>query len=191
MAKNTTNINQYIADKQKLKLIIQYVCEHYNSNGGLGAIKLNKIFWFFDKYWFIENGESATSISHYWRQPRGPMIPDFYNVIKELEDDNILSVSTIGPNSFKQTKYNCYKKPDNILDFINSKQLELLDEIAQVIVEQISANEVSELSHKNCWHNFSNGSYIPIETVLWDEDDMQPSDKMMQWIEQDSNKKVA
>lgn len=182
--------NQYIGDRQRLKLIIQYVCKKYSVNGGLGAIKLNKILWFFDKFWFIENRESATSISHYWRQPRGPMIPDFYDVIKELEDVKILSVRTIGPNSFKQTKYNCYEEPNNILEFINSKQLALLDETAKVIVQELSANDVSELSHKNCWNSFADGSYIPLETVLWDDDDILPSDKMMQWIELD-NKKVA
>ncbi len=181
--------SEYIGDVPKVKSIIHYICEKYNHNGGLGAVKLNKILWFLDKFWFLEHHESATTISHYWRQPRGPMIPNFYDITRELEAEEIIKISTIGPNSFKQTKYNCDVK-NNISDYISDKQLELLDEIADVMVNKLSGNAVSELSHQNCWNSFADGSYIPLETVLWD-DITPPSEKMMEWINSDSQRAVA
>ena len=183
--------NNHIADRQKLKSIIHYICSKYNGNNKLGAVKLNKIIWFFDKFWFKQHYQSATSISHYCRKQKGPMIPDFYAIIKELETEGKITTTPIAPLSFNHPKYNSIQ-PLGDDSFLLEEQLALLNEIADIIVNELSASEASDLSHKNCWNSFADGQFIPIEAVLWDDNDdeeaSKPSAEMIAWVE--DNKEI-
>ncbi|MCH9852857.1 MAG: SocA family protein [Alphaproteobacteria bacterium] len=164
----------------KLKSIIHYICNKYNDSNSVGAIKMNKILWFFDKFWYQQHLESATSLSHYQREKFGPMIPNFYDIIDELEKDNIIKKSVIGPHSFKRQKYHCETKPNSIGKYLTEPQIAMLDEVADSIIHHFSDYDISEASHQNCWHSRKNGEEISIETVLWD-DMVMPSPEMQQW----------
>ncbi len=172
-----------MVDNDKVKAIIHYICINHPIPEGVNALKINKIFWFFDKFWYQKNLESATGITHYLREERGPMIDNFYPLAEELQNDGKIKISVIGENSFREKRFTFDNKENNVEEYLSTPQTKLLNEIADIIIHKYSDHDISELSHQNCWQAFNTGNLIPIETVQWD-DKRQPSSALLEWVKQ-------
>ncbi len=167
-------------DKEKLKKLIHYVCHKYKGDRNFGATKLNKIFWFADKYWFHKHQQSLTTLSYYMKRQRGPMLPGFYDLINELEKAGTVTVQIELPHSFQKKTYHCETQPD--MAGISGEEIAMIDEVADAIINHYSANEISELSHDFCWCNAEMGREMPISMTLL-EFSKEPTAETMKWVE--------
>ncbi len=153
-------------DKEKLKTLIHHICFNFSTNQGLGSVKLNKIFWFADKHWMQEHGETITTLPYYIRRQRGPMLPNFYELIDELEKEGRIS-QHIADGVFRQHLYQCSEKPD--YKDIPAEQLQVMDDFSEAIIKRYTADEISELSHGYLWELFDNNERIPTSILIGDD----------------------
>ncbi len=152
-------------NEQKLINLMHYVVYLSEKTDGLfGAIKLNKILWFCDRFTFRKNYQTISTLSYYIRRENGPMIPDFYPLIKKMEEQGLIKVEKKFTHTFKTTNYQTLQKPD--FNNFTDDDKNIIEEVADAIITNYNAEEISDLSHDICWRAFDNEDQIPIGMVL-------------------------
>lgn len=75
---------------KKFVSLVHYVCYKADKNH-FSTMKLNKILWLSDMFWFFQHGESITGEKYIKRQ-FGPVPAHIFNAIEKLKNENKLTM---------------------------------------------------------------------------------------------------
>lgn len=146
----------------KLKALTHYICCLCDPDD-LGAVKLNKALWYSDLEWFLEHGDSITG-GKYVKRQQGPMAMQFYDVVKQLEEEGSIFQRGVEYYGFPKTEYIPLKRA-NISDF-TPEQISLVDRVADYVCRENTAKSISRKSHDVIWELADIGEEIPFYAAL-------------------------
>ena len=145
----------------KLKAVVHFIIANCDPNK-LGAIKLNKILWFSDRYAYRKNGHSITG-SDYVRREHGPVSESIYDVLDELKNENKISIS--GPEQPFQPRL--YKSlEDAECESLSKSDKEVILGASNCICDDFTASRISDRTHDEIWGAADEGEHIPLEATL-------------------------
>lgn len=163
-----------------LKDVVEYIIYYCNQKKlNLGAIKLNKILWFYDTNNYKKTGESLTK-EKYVKQKFGPVPQHILNCLKELENSHIIKIEKIkkqNNNNYQKTNY-YYNK--GTFDKKIEQQQEL-DALIENICNNFSASQISEKTHDNIWRLAKISEEIPLYAILAN-DVLEIDDDDVEWM---------
>lgn len=148
-------------DRDKLKEAVWLLASHCDPSE-LGNVKLHKILYFSDMLHFVEEGRPITG-EEYLKQKFGPTARHLTSVVRSLENEGLIEVE-------EQPYFGFYKKSYRPrAPFERSRlspaEADFLVRIADMI-KDLSARDVSELSHNAAWEAARMGEPLPYFTAL-------------------------
>jgi uncharacterized phage-associated protein len=146
-------------DREKFKQVVHYVCAACEP-AKLGNVKLHKILYFADMLYFLAHQKPLTGVD-YLKQKFGPTARHLSATIAELERDGEMKVVKRDYYGFVKIDYVSLRIPQHRLSNI---EIALIKEVINFVVE-MSATEISELSHNAAWDAVSLGERIPYASV--------------------------
>ncbi len=148
----------------KLKTIILYICDLSQANPSkLGTIKLNKILWYSDIFYYLQEGKSLTG-SKYIKNNYGPMPENVNEVLIELENEGSVKRTSIDFHGYTQTQFNVIGEPSN--HSLDGKTKDIIKDVAMSIMDGHTASSISELTHDGIWNMATYGEEIPLYTIF-------------------------
>ena len=145
----------------KLKEMIHYIASTIPEEK-LGKTKLNKILWFSDREAYLKLGHTISG-GTYIRMPRGPVADSLNAALFSLEADGILT--TISEYHGEYSKYTFHSLTQPECKCISNEETQILDSQIKRLAD-LTAKEVSELSHDYTWDLYENGEPIDMVAVL-------------------------
>jgi hypothetical protein len=146
-------------DKAKLREAVHFVCKKMALRPHLlGAVKLQKIIWYFDVKSYVFTGRTATGAT-FIKGQHGPFTKQIAAVIQELVAADRLFVDT--EEFFDNEKTRFVGKGPTDISVFSDKERRWLDEISTDICESHSAASISERSHGAIWKMAQFGEVIP------------------------------
>jgi hypothetical protein len=124
----------------------------------LGAVKLQKIIWYFDVKSYLFTGKTATGAT-FIKGQYGPYTKEIGEVVKELVTTDRLF--TDSEEFYDNEKTRFIGKGQTDLSVFSDKEQRWLDEISTDICEDHTAGSVSERSHSAVWRMANYGELIP------------------------------
>jgi hypothetical protein len=149
---------------EKLKEALHYVIARCDDPTRLGAIRINKIMLFADRYAYRVNGASITADS-YVKRRLGPVPKNVLAAIGELAGDEKIAVREAPvPGGLVMRHFFKLKEPE--VDALSEQDRRILDAFAGVICDSFSANEISDATHDQVWEAAELGEEIPLYTTF-------------------------
>ena len=155
----------------KFTNLVHYIIFKCAENpSSLGAIKLNKILWFADKFAYLDRGETITG-ARYVKRRFGPVPDQIVEATDSLEAEEKIEIEEKRTFVYKQRLLS-YKQrlfysklPANTSGF-DEQELELVDALIDVICKEHTAMSISDLSHDLVWEAASEGEEMPMSATL-------------------------
>ncbi|OYX51355.1 MAG: hypothetical protein B7Y90_01660 [Alphaproteobacteria bacterium 32-64-14] len=134
-----------------------------NAGDDLGKTKLNKILWFADCAAWRRTGRTITGLTHYAKLQYGPVPPKLDAALMLLAADGAVESDKHYVGTYVRHGFFSKKSPatGNIL---GPDEQAILSEIIDA-VRNMTAFEVSELSHDALWHETAHGGKISVEAA--------------------------
>jgi hypothetical protein len=146
-------------DTAKLREAVHFICKKMALEPHkLGAVKLQKIIWYFDVKSYLLTGRTATGAT-FTKGEFGPYTTDIRKVIQELVADDRLFTDT--DDYHGNEKARLIGKGSTDLSVFSEKEKRWLEEITTDICENHSAASISERSHGAVWRMAAYGEKIP------------------------------
>jgi hypothetical protein len=143
----------------KLREAVHYICKKYAlQTEKLGAVKLQKVIWFFDVKCFIFHQQTATG-AVFVKGLHGPFTRDIDPIILELVAADRLFTDT--EDFHDNVKARFVGKGQTDLSVFTEKERRWLDEISTEICESHTAASISERTHGPLWEMARFGEPIP------------------------------
>ena len=148
----------------KLKEAVHFVCKKMALEPHkLGAVKLQKIIWYFDVKSYRLTTKTATG-AIFIKGQFGPYTVEIARVVRELVAANRLFTDT--EDYFGNDKARLIGKGPTDLSVFSDKEKRWLDEITADICENHSAASISERSHGAIWRMAEFGETIPFPATV-------------------------
>ena len=149
---------------EKLKEALHYVIARCDDPARLGAIRLNKIMWFADRYAYRVNGATITADS-YVKRRLGPVPKNVLAAIDELASEQKIAVREAPvPGGYVMRHFFGIKEVD--VEALSEQDRKILDAFTGVICDNFSANEISDATHDHVWEIAELGEEIPLFTTF-------------------------
>ena len=129
----------------------------------LGAVKLNKILWFADKFAYLDRGKTITG-ARYVKRKFGPVPDQILTTIEELVSQEKIEVEDKFIFAYKQRLFRSKQEAD--ASAFDEQELELVDALIDAICKGHTAMSISDLSHDLVWEAASLGEEIPMSATL-------------------------
>jgi hypothetical protein len=146
--------------------VVLYICSEVDNIRDLSLTKLHKILYYADREVYLATGEPLTGET-YVKNDHGPFSVHLEKTLDRLEDKGHLErVRKTGRSGrFGQYTQNCFisKEPADISDF-TPEQVDLLNDVAQEIRKNHTAETISEVSHDVVWKTASKSEPLPYFT---------------------------
>lgn len=147
------------APKAKLREAVHFVCKKMALQPDkLGAVKLQKIIWYFDVKSYLFTGKTATGAT-FIKGKFGPYTKEIGDVVKELVKADRLF--TDSEEFYDNEKTRFVGKGETDLSVFSDKEQRWLDEISTDVCEDHTAGSISERSHGAIWRMARYGELIP------------------------------
>lgn len=147
--------------REKLREAVHYVCAN-TPRAALGNVKLHKILYFADMFQYLQSGHPITGVE-YVKQKFGPTARHLAATIRSLSEDRVLQVQEEDYYGYIKKSYLCLE--DFVQRTLSNDELRLFDHFIDY-VSQMSANEVTEVSHDAAWESVPLGHVIPYTSVF-------------------------
>jgi hypothetical protein len=148
----------------KLREAVHFVCKKYAlQTGKLGAVKLQKVIWYFDVKCTRMNRSSFTGAT-FTKSEFGPCSRDIEAVLRELAASDRVHADT--EDHHGTDKARLIGKGATDLSVFSERELRWLDEISSDICDNHTAESVSERSHGPIWRMAACGEPIPFEAAV-------------------------
>lgn len=152
---------QYQFSREKLAEAVHYVCAKTPAER-LGNVKLHKILYFSDMFNYLETGQPITGVE-YVKQKFGPTARHLAATLKGLEASGKLKV-------FQEEYFGYWKKAyvsqtPYVRSALSQPETQVLDKFIDYVAD-LSASEVSEISHDAAWESVSMGEVIPYSSIF-------------------------
>ena len=162
-------VTRDVRDDAKLKDLILLISELSEGDEYFASTKLNKLLFFVDFLSYLQFGKPISGCM-YEAMPEGPMVKSFYEVRREMEANQDLSVSKRLLGNYVQHKVLALKSADP-----GKFTGEEMAVIQHIITEyrNMSASQISAKSHEFLgWQAVNIGEEIPYETALVSTEDL-------------------
>ena len=144
---------------EKLREAVHFVCKKMAlQSEKLGAVKLQKIIWYFDVKSFLLTRQTATGAT-FLKGTYGPYTKELGPIIEELIRADRLFVDT--EEFYDNEKARYIGKGPTDLSVFSEKERRWLDEISTDVCENHTAESISERSHGAIWRMATYGEVIP------------------------------
>ena len=148
----------------KLKEAVHYVISLCTDPSKLGAIRLNKIMWFSDKYAFRLNGATITADS-YVKRRLGPVPKNVLAAIGELAaEGKVAARETTVPGNNVMRLFFTLTPPESAV--LSDQDRAVLASFTDLICNNFTANEISSATHDQVWEAAEIGEEIPMYTAF-------------------------
>lgn len=149
---------------EKLKEALHYVIARCDDPARLGAIRLNKIMWFADRYAYRVNGASITADA-YVKRRLGPCPKNVVAAINELATEQKIAVREM-PVPGGHVMRHFFGTKEAEVEALSEQDRKILDAFTGVICDNFSANEISDATHDHVWEAADLGEEIPLFTTF-------------------------
>jgi hypothetical protein len=150
-------------NQDKFKRLVQYICCKAPPKK-FGSVKLNKILWYSENFWFKKFGESITGAS-FIKKNNGPVAANLTPTLDILQQEG--SAKVIKGREFEPTTYKCKRLPD-MSDF-NENFLNVVDITTDIICNTHTSKTIIKLSHDKLWTDAEDGEILPIAACCRDK----------------------
>jgi Protein of unknown function (DUF4065) len=146
-------------DRAKLREAVHFVCKKMAlRTDKLGAVKLQKIIWYFDVKSYLLTKKTATGTTFVKRE-FGPYSEEIGEVVKELVAADRLYTDT--EDFYGNEKARFIGKGQTDLSLFSEKEKRWLDQISTEVCENHTADSISERTHGAIWRMAAYGEPIP------------------------------
>ena len=146
-----------MANREKFKALIHYVCAQAPNLRSLGATKLNKILWFAERDCYLR-GEPISEVTFIKLQD-GPVPKAMSKYLRELEDDGALIVRKTEWRGKPKVEFISRRDPS--LERFTATQVSVINRAIQGICTLHTADSISKVSHDEVWELAEMGEEIP------------------------------
>lgn len=129
----------------------------------LGAVKLQKIIWYFDIKSYTFTRQTATGAT-FVKGQFGPYTRQISDVIHDLVKADRLHADTV--EFFDNEKARFIGKGQTDMSVFSEKEKSWLDQISTDICENHTADSISERSHGAIWRMAEYGEVIPFAATV-------------------------
>ncbi len=149
-------------DRAKLNALILYACEKCDPSN-LGAVKLHKVLYFSDMFFYAEYGRPITGAT-YRKRPFGPTCDSLLESLSELAQNGKIDIKTVDYFGYQKKEFHPMGKPD--LWRFSKDESELIDEVINFVCINNSAKTISEFSHNRAWDLAEFGEVLPYSSIF-------------------------
>lgn len=151
-------------DTSKLQEAVHFVTRTMaNDPDKLGAVKLQKILWYFDARAFFFTGRTATGAT-YVKKDHGPYSYDIPRAVADLVTARRLHTDK-DPTFYGLEKSRFIGKGETKKSVFSDKELRWLREITEDVCENHTASSISEKTRGPVWKMAQDGKEIPFAAV--------------------------
>lgn len=129
----------------------------------MGAVKLQKILWYFDARSYFSTGRTSTG-AVYVKKEHGPYSYDIPRAIAALIKDRRLFADK-DPDFYGLEKSVFVGKGETNISIFEPTEIRWLDEITKDVCENHTAASISERTHGRVWKLAELGEEIPFAAV--------------------------
>lgn len=147
-----------MADREKFKALIHYVCSQSPSLLSLGKVKLNKILWFAERDCYLR-GEPISQVP-FIKLQNGPVPRSMESYLRELQNEGTLIVRETEWKGKPKFEFISLKEPS--LTGFSAGQISLINRAIQAICRQHTADSISKVSHDEVWDVAEMGEELPL-----------------------------
>jgi len=149
-------------DRDKMRAVILRACHSCNVED-LGAVKLNKVLYYFDMISYAHHRYSVTG-AVYRKRPNGPTSDQLLFLLRDMARDGEIEIRTVDYFGYLKKEYHAkVTEPEHIL---NDAERALLDDVLDFVCNKNTAKSISEYSHKLPWEMAEMGGVIGYETAI-------------------------
>ena len=149
---------------RKLREAVHFVCKKMaHEPEKLGAVKLQKILWYFDVWSFVMTGSTFTG-AVYIKKDYGPYTTAIHAIVNDLKRLGRLHTD-VDDEYYGNEKAVFVGKGSTDLSVFTERERRRLEEITVDICESHSATSISEKSHGPVWRMSTLGEEIPFEAA--------------------------
>lgn len=152
-----------MAENQKFKTAVHYVCSRCTDPSKLGATKLNKVLWYADAIAYIAEGKSITG-SKYKKLQHGPVPAEIRQTVRALQAEGKLMVGQSDHYGYPKRDYISLTEPN--LDDLEKHEIDLLHMVIDFVCDRNTATSISQMSHDLVWEAAAMGEEIPLNALL-------------------------
>lgn len=149
---------------EKLKEAVHFVVESCDDSSKLGAVRLNKILWFADRHSYRETGSTITGDT-YVKRRFGPVPKHIMAASAELSDEQKLVIRE-APYTTRKTFREFISATPPESKHLSESDRGVLNAYRDLICNNFTASEISDLSHDQVWEAAQEGEEIPFYTVF-------------------------
>lgn len=149
-------------DRNKMRAVILRAC-HTCEPHELGAVKLNKVLYYFDMISYAHHREAVTGAT-YRKRPNGPTSDQLLFLLRDMEAVGDIEVRNVNYHGYLKKEYIAKAvEPKGIL---SKQELSLLDDVLDFVCRQNTAKSISEYSHSLPWEMADMGGIIPYHSAM-------------------------
>ena len=158
-----------VFDLEKFGRLVQYVC-HQAPQEKFGAVKLNKVLWISEKYWYDKYGETVTG-EVFIRKPQGPVASHMLQVRDTLERGGRVKIGKSKPQKgeeLESTVFHSKHKPD--MNDFPAEFVAAVDVFLQAICNEHTSQTISVKTHDWLWRETADGQPMSFAAYYRNED---------------------
>ena len=149
--------------RERLRELILYVAGRSKDAPKFGATKLNKLLYYADFVSFAKYGRPLTN-AQYRKLPYGP-VPTSVDLLKaQLQEARDIAVVYEGLAPYTQQRVIPLREA-RLNEHFTPSEIALVDEVIQTL-RDLSAHEVSDMSHDFAWQIAGDYDLIPYDAVF-------------------------
>ncbi|MDR0800261.1 MAG: SocA family protein [Endomicrobium sp.] len=153
---------------KKFKEVFIYILNKVGTKDNVGQTVLYKLLYFID-FNYYELYEEQLIGAKYIKNTYGPTPVDFIKILEEMQKNGDCEKTNRPYFRHDQTKYSSKRLAD--LSVLSKQEIKHIDDVLEKYSDK-SANELSELSHKDIpWIIAKDGEAIDYESVFYRTDD--------------------
>lgn len=144
-------------DTEKLRNLILYLSKKSENDSKFGSMKLNKLLFFIDFYFYRRTGKSLTG-EIYQKIQKGPAPKAMLPLLDEMKSAGELDLIRGSYFGFLQRRPHALREPD--LSVFSNAELEIADEV----IERFKGHNGTEIS-KEAYEEFNIKSFSEKESI--------------------------
>ena len=166
-------------DREKLRAVVLRAC-HACEPADLGAVKLNKVLYFFDMITYAHHRAVVTGAT-YRKRPNGPASDQLLFLLRDLQKSGDVEIRDVDYHGYWKKEYIAkVPAPEGVL---SPEQESLLDDVIDFVCRKNTARSISEYSHSLPWEMADMGGIIPYYSAML-LFPTQPSPEAFELVEQ-------
>ena len=164
-------------ERAKFKSLMHYVIAKAGDRDGFGAVKLYKILWFSDARAYMLSGVPITG-EKYIREKYGPLPVHAIGVINELVEEGAIRIWNDVYYNRQIRRFKSLRAPERLT--LTEEQRAIVEYWLKHIVEDHTAESISEESHDLAWEIAQIGEELPYHAIFASRI-RDPQGKELEW----------